>query len=302
MKRSRRNHSSKFKARVALEALRGDATLSEPGVHATQIAAWRKQALEHLSEVVDNGNPGVEDAERQIRDLQAKVGELTMERDVLAGALGCFADSPEFRGGNLRGRRRQAVDEDGKRTIPRNFVIRVGERLRTAICGFYLHGRLDLMNRRRTSRLVQRTAAVVAQIDDDAFGAFRLQRLQRPSGSGAITVVGTRGPTPGSLRTSASRLAASVAAVKEPTGVLAKLAAVEAGDVEVAEARDGLAEMREQHAGHAAKRWGLVPPEHTGVDVAGMLDLDGEGALALEGRHCGHGGALIDPMYRIALR
>ncbi len=55
MKRSRRNHSSKFKARVALEALRGEATLAELGsrhaVHATQIAGWRKQALEHLSEV-----------------------------------------------------------------------------------------------------------------------------------------------------------------------------------------------------------------------------------------------------------
>lgn len=94
MKRSRRNHTSKFKARVALEALRGDATLAElasrHGVHATQIAAWRKQALEHLSEVFDNGNPGLEDAERHIRDLRAKVGELTMERDFLAGALGRF--------------------------------------------------------------------------------------------------------------------------------------------------------------------------------------------------------------------
>ena len=59
--------------------------------------------------------------------------------------------------------------------------------------------------------------------------------------------------------------------------------------------------MREQHAGHAAKRGGLVPPEQTGVDVAGMLDLEGEGAIALEDRHPGHDGALIDPMYRIAL-
>jgi transposase-like protein len=59
-------------------------------VHATQIAAWRKQALEHLSEVFDNGNPVLEDAERHIRDLRAKVGELTMERDFLAGALGRF--------------------------------------------------------------------------------------------------------------------------------------------------------------------------------------------------------------------
>ena len=94
MKRSRRNHTSKFKARIALEALRGDATLvelaSRHGVHATQIATWRKQLLEHAGEVFENGNPAAEDAERHIRDLRAKVGELTMERDFLSGALGRF--------------------------------------------------------------------------------------------------------------------------------------------------------------------------------------------------------------------
>lgn len=94
MKRSRRNHSSKFKARVALEALRGDVTLAElasrHGVPTTQIAAWRKQLLEHAGEVFDNGNPAAEDAARRIRDLQAKVGELTMDRDFLSSALGRF--------------------------------------------------------------------------------------------------------------------------------------------------------------------------------------------------------------------
>jgi transposase-like protein len=94
MKRPRRNHSAKFKARVALEALRGDATLAElatrHGVHATQIATWRKQLLEHAGEIFENGNPAAEDAEHRIRDLQAKVGELTMERDFLSGALGRF--------------------------------------------------------------------------------------------------------------------------------------------------------------------------------------------------------------------
>jgi hypothetical protein len=89
-------------------------------------------------------------------------------------------------------------------------------------------------------------------------------------------------------------LAASVAAVKEPTGVLAKLAAVEAGDVEVADARAGSAEMREQDSGYPAKRGGLLLPEHTGVAVAGMLDLDGEGVIALEGCDAGYGGALIE--------
>jgi len=94
MKRSRRSHSPKFKARVALEALRGEATLTElasrHGVHANQIALWRKQMLEHAGEVFDHGTPALDDAARQIRDLRAKVGELTMERDFLADALGRF--------------------------------------------------------------------------------------------------------------------------------------------------------------------------------------------------------------------
>ena len=87
MKQSRRNHSSKFKSRVALEALRGEATLAElasrHGVHATQIAAWRKCCLSMQARYSKTARRRLEDAERQIRDLRAKVGELTMERDFL---------------------------------------------------------------------------------------------------------------------------------------------------------------------------------------------------------------------------
>jgi transposase-like protein len=52
---ARKTFSKEFKARVALEALRGEKTVaqlaSEYGVHATQINAWRKQALEGLPEL-----------------------------------------------------------------------------------------------------------------------------------------------------------------------------------------------------------------------------------------------------------
>lgn len=94
MKRTRRNHSAKFKARIALEALKGDATLAElasrHGIHVNQIGQWRKQLLERAGEVFENGNTGAEDAERRIHELQAKVGELVVERDFLSGALGRF--------------------------------------------------------------------------------------------------------------------------------------------------------------------------------------------------------------------
>jgi transposase-like protein len=94
MKRSRRNHSPKFKARIALEALKGDVTLAElssrHGIHVNQIAQWRKQLLERAGEVFETANAGVEDSQRRVRELQAKVGELVLENDFLAGALGRF--------------------------------------------------------------------------------------------------------------------------------------------------------------------------------------------------------------------
>ena len=55
MKRSRRNHTALFKAKVALEALKGEQTLAELAqrfeVHPTQIVQWRQQLLERATEV-----------------------------------------------------------------------------------------------------------------------------------------------------------------------------------------------------------------------------------------------------------
>jgi transposase-like protein len=94
MKRSRRNHSPVFKAKVALQAIRGDKTLAELAqqhqLHSTQIAAWKQQLLERAAELFANGQSLAADSGQRVQELHAKIGELTMERDFLSDALGRF--------------------------------------------------------------------------------------------------------------------------------------------------------------------------------------------------------------------
>jgi transposase len=91
MRKPRRNHSPAFKARIALEAIRGEKTVAEIAahheVHATQVTAWKTQALENLVGIF-GGAAIAEDGKEQIRQLREKVGELVLERDFLEGALG----------------------------------------------------------------------------------------------------------------------------------------------------------------------------------------------------------------------
>jgi transposase-like protein len=93
MRRPRRNHSAKFKAQVALEAIRGEKTIAEIAthheVHPNQVTSWKNQALENLAGIFGEANVVSDDRER-IRELHAKIGELTVERDFLEGALGKF--------------------------------------------------------------------------------------------------------------------------------------------------------------------------------------------------------------------
>jgi len=93
MKKPRRNHSAAFKARVALEALRGEKTVAEIAahheVHATQVTAWKTQLLEKAAGIF-GGDALAADGRERIRELHEKIGELTVERDFLEGALGKF--------------------------------------------------------------------------------------------------------------------------------------------------------------------------------------------------------------------
>ena len=92
MKRKRRNHLPGFKAKVALAAIKGDKTLAELAeqfdVHQNQISEWKKQLLEQADTVFGSAQEHKSADESQLKELHAKIGELTLENDFLAKALG----------------------------------------------------------------------------------------------------------------------------------------------------------------------------------------------------------------------
>ena len=92
MRRKRRNHSPAFKAKVALAASRGDKTLAELAeqydVHPNQIQEWRRKLVDNAEQVFERGAGRENDAEHKLKELHAKIGQLTMERDFLSDKLG----------------------------------------------------------------------------------------------------------------------------------------------------------------------------------------------------------------------
>lgn len=88
MKKQRRKHTSEFKARVALEAIRGVKTISEIAaefeVHPVMVGNWKKEMLENLPSLFDQKNPKKEqERDKETEHLQRKVGQLTMEVEFL---------------------------------------------------------------------------------------------------------------------------------------------------------------------------------------------------------------------------
>ena len=94
MRRPRRNHSPAFKARVALEALKGEKTVAELAtlhdVHPTQIVSWKNELLGRAAEIFGSGSNGEPQSQEKIRELHEKIGELAVENAFLDRALGRF--------------------------------------------------------------------------------------------------------------------------------------------------------------------------------------------------------------------
>ena len=92
MKRKRRNHLPGFKAKVALAAIKNEKTLTELAeqfdVHPNQISEWKKQLLEQADSVFGSAQEHKSADEARLKELHAKIGELTLENDFLAKALG----------------------------------------------------------------------------------------------------------------------------------------------------------------------------------------------------------------------
>ena len=90
--KTRRRFAAEFKAKVALEAIRGERTISELAtkhqLHPNQITQWRRQAIENLAKAFDDKASDAQvGREAEVTKLHAKIGQLVVERDFLAKAF-----------------------------------------------------------------------------------------------------------------------------------------------------------------------------------------------------------------------
>ena len=94
MKQTRRKFDAGVKAKIALEAVREDATMAElaarHGVHPNQIYNWKKQLIDNAEQLFSGSWNGAAESRREgeLTELYAKIGQLTVERDFLSKRSG----------------------------------------------------------------------------------------------------------------------------------------------------------------------------------------------------------------------
>ena len=92
MSNKRKKHSSEFKAKVALAALKNEHTISELsqrfGVHPNMISSWKKALVDHAAETFDKGHKSHKKVDDKIDELHRQIGQLKVENDFLSCKLG----------------------------------------------------------------------------------------------------------------------------------------------------------------------------------------------------------------------
>jgi len=94
MGKERKRFTGAFKAKVALEAIKGVRSVNELaglyGVHPTQIATWKKRVLEGVPELLADGREGKDGQEREalVAQLYQQIGQLKVELDFLKKKTG----------------------------------------------------------------------------------------------------------------------------------------------------------------------------------------------------------------------
>jgi transposase len=92
LKQNRRKHSPAFKAKVALEALKGEQTIAELAgqfeVHPSQIRSWKKELAENAAGIFGGGQEQKKDNKALINQLYQQIGQLKVEKDFLESRFG----------------------------------------------------------------------------------------------------------------------------------------------------------------------------------------------------------------------